>query len=49
VPSSVTRSTTRATTVCPFHDEVTIRVGDDAAESHAIERAKRITMSDGTM
>ena len=40
--------TTRATTVCPFHDEVIIRVGDDAAESHAYERAKRITKSDGT-
>ncbi|SDJ30287.1 hypothetical protein SAMN05216338_104552 [Bradyrhizobium sp. Rc2d] len=40
--------TTRATTVCPFHDEVTIRVGDDAAESHAYERAKRVVRSDGT-
>ncbi|PDT85738.1 hypothetical protein CO669_31145 [Bradyrhizobium sp. Y36] len=40
--------TTRATTVCPFHDEVMIRVGDDAAESHAYERAKRILKSDGT-
>lgn len=28
--------TTRATIVCPFHDEVIIRVGDDAAESHAL-------------
>lgn len=40
--------TTRATTVCPFHDDVIIRVGDDAAESHAYERAKRILASDGT-
>jgi hypothetical protein len=40
--------TTRATTVCPFHDEVIIRVGDDAAESHAYERAKRILKGDGT-
>ena len=27
--------TTRATAVCPFHPDVTIRVGDDAAETHA--------------
>ena len=40
--------TTRAVAVCPFHSEVTIRVGDDAAESHAFERAKRIVRSDGT-
>ncbi len=40
--------TTRATAACPFHSHVTIRVGDDAAESHAYERAKRITKSDGT-
>lgn len=40
--------TTRATITCPFHDEVTIRVGDDAAESHAFERAKRVLKSDGT-
>ena len=39
--------TTRATIVCPFHDRVIIRVGDDAAESHAFERAKRIIKSDG--
>ena len=33
--SSVVRyalDTTRATTTCPFHPNVTIRVGDDAAE-----------------
>jgi hypothetical protein len=40
--------TTRATTICPFHDDVIIRVGDDAAESHAFERAKRIPKSDGS-
>lgn len=40
--------TTRATTVCPFHDDVVVRIGDDAAESHAFERAKRIARSDGT-
>jgi hypothetical protein len=33
--------TTRAVAVCPFHSEVIIRVGDDAAESHAVERAPR--------
>jgi hypothetical protein len=31
--------TTRATAVCPFHEDVIIRMGDDAAESHAFERA----------
>jgi hypothetical protein len=40
--------TTRATAECPFHPDVVIRVGDDAAESHAFERAKRIKKSDGT-
>ncbi len=35
--------TTCATMICPFHADVIIRVGDDAAESHAFERAKRIT------
>jgi len=40
--------TTRAVAVCPFHSDVTIRIGDDAAESHAFERAKRIVKSDGT-
>jgi len=41
--------TTRATAECPFHAGVVIRVGDDAAESHAYERAKRIVKSDGTV
>jgi hypothetical protein len=40
--------TTRATAACPFHWDVTIRVGDDAAENHAFERARRIIRSDGT-
>jgi hypothetical protein len=40
--------TTRATAVCPFHANVTIRVGDDAAEGHAYGRASQITKSDGT-
>jgi hypothetical protein len=40
--------TTRAVAVCLFHSEVTIRVGDDPAESHAFVRAKRIVRSDGT-
>ncbi len=29
---------TRAVKVCPFHPEVTIRIGDDAAETHASHR-----------
>jgi hypothetical protein len=41
--------TTRATAVCPFHSDVTIRVGDDAAENHAYARARKIIKSDGTM
>ena len=40
--------TTRATVVCPFHPEVIIRVGDDAAETHAYFRARNIIKSDGT-
>jgi hypothetical protein len=40
--------TTRATIVCPFHLDVIIRVGDDAAESHAFARARNIVKSDGT-
>jgi alkyl hydroperoxide reductase subunit AhpF len=49
--SSVVRyalETTRATMTCPFHWNVIIRVGDDAAESHAIARARNIIRSDGT-
>jgi hypothetical protein len=40
--------TTRATAVCPFHANVIIRVGDDAAEGHAYGRARKIVKSDGT-
>ena len=41
-------TTTRATTICPFHDNVTIRVGDDAAEIRAYVRATKVIKSDGT-
>jgi hypothetical protein len=40
--------TTRATAACPFHWDVIIRVGDDAAENHAFERVRKIIRSDGT-
>jgi hypothetical protein len=40
--------TTCATSVCPFHANVTVRVGDDAAEGHAYGRAGKIIKSDGT-
>jgi hypothetical protein len=40
--------TTRAIAVCPFHSDVTVRIGDDAAESHAWARARKIIKSDGT-
>ena len=40
--------TTPATTGCPFHHDVVVRLRDDAAQSHAFERAKRIVKSDGT-
>jgi hypothetical protein len=40
--------TTRAIAVCPFHLDVTIRTGDDAAETHAIARAKKLVKRDGT-
>jgi hypothetical protein len=40
--------TTRATAVCPFHPDVTIRTGDDAAETHAFYRARTFVKSDGT-
>ena len=39
---------TRATVACPFHWDVTIRVGHDAAESHAWARARKIIKSDDT-
>ena len=46
--SSVVRyalESTRATAVCPFHLDVAVRFGDDAAESHAYARARNITKS----
>ena len=33
---------TRAVMICPFHPEVTIRTGDDAAETHASHRLAKI-------
>jgi hypothetical protein len=33
---------TRAVAMCPFHPEVTIRIGDDAAETHASYRIANI-------
>lgn len=33
---------TRAVKVCPFHPEIMIRVGDDAAETHASHRLANI-------
>jgi hypothetical protein len=39
--------TTRAIAVCPFHLDLTIRIGDDAAESHALARARKLVKSDG--
>jgi hypothetical protein len=39
---------TRATALCPFHLDVSVRVGDDAAESHALARARNVIKSDGT-
>jgi hypothetical protein len=41
-------ATTRATVIYPFHENVTMRVGDDAAETHAYVRASKIVKSDGT-
>jgi hypothetical protein len=39
---------TRAIAVCPFHLDPTIRIGEDAAESHAFARASKLVKSDGT-
>jgi len=39
---------TRAMAVCPFHLDVTVRVGDDAAETSAWARVRNIIKSDGT-
>ena len=41
-------ASTRATAICPFHGTVMIRVGDNAAETHAYFRARKIGKSDGT-
>jgi hypothetical protein len=38
--------TTRAIAHCPFHPEVIVRV-DDAAETHALYRARNVVKSDG--
>jgi hypothetical protein len=38
---------TRATAACPFHPEIIIRVGDDAAETHAFYRARIFISRDG--
>jgi hypothetical protein len=40
--------TTHAVTICPFHLDLTIRTGDDAAETHAFARARKLAKSDGT-
>ncbi len=40
--------TTHAIALCPFHLDLTIRTGDDAAESHAFARARKLVKSDGT-
>jgi hypothetical protein len=37
-----------AITVCPIHQDVTIRVGSDDAERHAYALATAIIKSDGT-
>ena len=39
--------TTHAVAVCPFHLDVVIRLGDDAAETHALMRAKNVRRSNG--
>ena len=41
--------TTRANPICPFHENVIIRVGDDDAEKHAYLRACNIVKSDGIL
>ena len=40
--------TTHAVAVCPFHLDLMIRIGDDAAETHAFARARKLVKSDGT-
>ena len=41
--------TTRAISVCPFHLDVIIRIGDDAAETHAFVRARKLVKSNGKL
>jgi hypothetical protein len=41
-------ASTRATAICPFHPGIIVRVGDEAAETHAYCRARRIIKSDDT-
>ena len=40
--------TTKAIEVCPFHEAVTIRVGDEDAERHAYALATTLLKRDGT-
>ena len=40
--------TTHAIAVCPFHLDLMIGIGDDAAESHAFARARKLVKTDGT-
>ena len=40
--------TTHAIAVCPFHLDVTNRIGDDTAENHTFARARKLVKSDGT-
>jgi hypothetical protein len=40
--------TTHAIAVCPFHLDIVVRVGDDAAENHAFARARKLIKCDGT-
>lgn len=39
---------THAVIVCPFHCDEIVRVCDDAAESHAVMRARRLVSEQGT-
>ena len=49
IESAVRRAllTTRATAACPFHPEVTIRIGDAAADTHAFNQARNAVRGDG--
>ena len=39
----------KAVEICPRHEDVLIRLGDDSAERHAYALATTILKSDGTM